>query len=221
MTPTMTMRPTHVASFDKMANLHSTAEDVMDERRPRHPARPSTAGAASTPSAYPMYPGLQTSSTDRLRCRDGAVPFVLNRPRKLSGNNNYNNNTTPFDHIPSPDGRLHGHMGGYRPRSSSYGNGAPRYDDLDAYPHLWRRPNYGPPSTTTAAAPALRKMKSRAKLGDMISTLPGEVLDVILEMLKDLHLGRGGESCATCWMRDVCSVALCSRKWSKPARLAL
>lgn len=55
----------------------------------------------------------------------------------------------------------------------------------------------------------------------MCDALPGEVLEVILEMLKQLHLERGSESCATCWMRDVSNVALCSRKWYKAARLAL
>lgn len=70
-------------------------------------------------------------------------------------------------------------------------------------------------------APVLKKQKSRARLGDNFASLPVEVLEVILEMLRELHLDKGSESCATCWMRDVCNVAVCSRKWSKAARLAL
>jgi hypothetical protein len=51
--------------------------------------------------------------------------------------------------------------------------------------------------------------------------LPDEVMARILRELKTLHLGAGAESCATCWMRDLCSLSLVSRKWLGPARTAL
>ncbi len=55
----------------------------------------------------------------------------------------------------------------------------------------------------------------------MVSLLPDEVLEVVLEMLKELHLDTRSESCATCWMRDACNVSLTSRKWLRVARRAL
>ncbi|KAH8893843.1 hypothetical protein GQ53DRAFT_611629, partial [Thozetella sp. PMI_491] len=61
----------------------------------------------------------------------------------------------------------------------------------------------------------------KVKPGELFAELPGEVLELILEHLKRLHLSPGSTSCATCWMRDCCSVALAARKWLKYARVAL
>lgn len=70
-------------------------------------------------------------------------------------------------------------------------------------------------------APIKKSYRSKAKPGELFAALPGEVLELILEQLKKLHLQPGSESCATCWMRDCCSLALSARKWSKFARTAL
>lgn len=56
---------------------------------------------------------------------------------------------------------------------------------------------------------------------ELFGTLPGEVLEVVLEWLKELHLDPKSTSCTTCWTRDLCSLSLASRKWSKVARLSL
>ncbi|KAM4059755.1 hypothetical protein HRG_002618 [Hirsutella rhossiliensis] len=64
-------------------------------------------------------------------------------------------------------------------------------------------------------------MTSRAKPDAILASLPGEVLEVILEMLKGLHLGGRSDSCATCWMRDLCSLSLCSSNLSRAARRSL
>ncbi|KAK2596185.1 hypothetical protein QQS21_006390 [Conoideocrella luteorostrata] len=198
----MTMRPMHPAAFEKMPDLYSIPEDGIDERKPRSPARPSTAGADT--SAYPMYPGLQTPNMDRTRSSD-SLPYTLNRPRKLSG-------TTTSPEYSLAGSRAQGPVG-RRTRGLSQGNGL-SYDQVD--PSAWK-PSYMPAQTPSL----LKKQKSKTMLGDICASLPGEVLEVILEMLKQLHLERGSESCATCWLRDVCNVAVCSRKWSKAARLAL
>jgi hypothetical protein len=78
---------------------------------------------------------------------------------------------------------------------------------------LWMR-NHRP-------APIKKVYRSTAKPGELFAALPGEVLELILKELKNLHLQPGSESCATCWMRDCCSLMLTSRKWSKFARTAL
>lgn len=199
----MTMRPVHPAAFERMPDLYSIPEDantaIDNNRQPRSLTRPSTAGAADA-SPYPMYPGLQTPNMDRTRSME-ATP-TLNRPRKLSGT---------ADHS-LPGVRSQGPVG-LRTRSPSWGGGL-SYDQVD--PLSWR-------SNTLQSQThmSLRKQKSRARLGNLFNSLPGEVLDVILEKLQELHLNKESESCATCWMRDVCNIAVCSQKWSKAARLAL
>lgn len=70
-------------------------------------------------------------------------------------------------------------------------------------------------------APIKKPYRSKAKPGELFAALPGEVLELILEQLKKLHLQPGSESCATCWMRDCCSIELSARKWSKFARTSL
>jgi hypothetical protein len=202
----------HPASFERMPNLYSIAEeskDVVDDRKPRPPpARPSTAGASDT-SSYPMYPGLQTPKMSRTPSMEPAP--ILNRPRKLSRTSEYS----------SIDSRPQGAQaqtqaqgpGGFRSRSPSWGAEL-GYNQANS---LTWRPSYMQPH----APIPLRRPKSRARLEDLFASIPGEVLEVILEMLKQLHLEKGSESCATCWMRDVCNLAVCSRKWLKPAQLAL
>ncbi|KAK0628397.1 hypothetical protein B0T17DRAFT_489289, partial [Bombardia bombarda] len=78
------------------------------------------------------------------------------------------------------------------------------------YYHPWHKP-----------APA-KTYRRKAKPGELFAALPGEVLELILEELRKLHMQPGGgNSCATCWMRDCCSVALSARKFLKHARKAL
>ncbi|KAG8421320.1 hypothetical protein J3458_003209 [Metarhizium acridum] len=200
MSTTTTIRPVHPAALDRMQDLYSIPEHnnrAFDTRNPSSIARPLTAGDAS---AYPMYPGLQMPRMDRKSSME--APPILNRPRKLSGTSEYSR----------AGGRLQGPAGS-RTTSPSWGSGF-GHEQVDS--STWRL-SYVPPQTPTF----LNKQKSGARLGDLFASLPGEVLDVILEMLKQIHLENGSESCATCWMRDVCSIAVCSRKWSKAARLAL
>lgn len=70
-------------------------------------------------------------------------------------------------------------------------------------------------------SPIKKAYRPKAKPGELLAALPGELLEMILEELKKLHLQPGSDSCATCWMRDCCSVALSARKWYKFARTAL
>ncbi|EHA49161.1 hypothetical protein MGG_17471 [Pyricularia oryzae 70-15] len=63
--------------------------------------------------------------------------------------------------------------------------------------------------------------RQQMKPGELFAALPGEVLEMILDNLKQQHLEPGSASCATCWMRDVCAVAMSGRKWLKFARNAL
>lgn len=69
--------------------------------------------------------------------------------------------------------------------------------------------------------PAPIKRRQPRKPGELFAMLPGEVLEIIMEELKQAHLAPGSGSCATCWMRDACNVAVSCRKWYKYARAAL
>ncbi|KAG6021887.1 hypothetical protein E4U41_002368 [Claviceps citrina] len=191
MSSTMVMRPCTTAAFERMPDLYAIPDDNIDQRKSPLPALPLTCGAKG--AAYPMYPGLQMPKADGTRSAD-SPPVTLNRPRRLSGMRPEHGQTGRPSSIPPQEPLI-----------------------LRATSPPWRTTSY----VTTRTPPKLKKQRGRSSLGDLCGALPGEVLEVILEMLKQLHLGRGSESCATCWMRDASSAALCSRKWYKAARLAL
>lgn len=88
------------------------------------------------------------------------------------------------------------------------------YESWDSSP---RRPEYG-----AWQRPALIKQNRRKReQGELFRALPSEVLQVILSELRKFHLRPNGESCATCMMRDLCSVSLSCRRLSKFAQHAL
>ncbi|OAA73842.1 hypothetical protein ISF_00743 [Cordyceps fumosorosea ARSEF 2679] len=189
-------------------------------------------------SAYPMYPGLQTSrgtaamaststattattttsvpsttttvmtTTTTAAGRRGQTPRPLNRPRKISTSHARDSSFVPT-----------------RTSSSSY--------ETPPSPQHYTAPYQSPTtagSPTTSLIPRPRQRPAPTSPNELFGTLPGEVLDVILEWLQALHLdppspssssGGGPRSCATCWARDLCSLSLASRRWSAPARAAL
>ncbi|KAI1775002.1 hypothetical protein F4818DRAFT_448632 [Hypoxylon cercidicola] len=75
--------------------------------------------------------------------------------------------------------------------------------------HGWQRP-----------AP-IKQYRRRRVTGELFAALPEEVLGLILDELKQLHLQPGSTSCVTCMMRDLCCVALSARKLLKVGRVAL
>lgn len=84
----------------------------------------------------------------------------------------------------------------------------------------WKPVDFGPRSP--GAAPTGQSQGQHDEDASLLDRLPDAVLGCVLDQLKDLHLNqKAGGTCATCWMRDVCSVSLASRKWSKAARVAL
>lgn len=90
--------------------------------------------------------------------------------------------------------------------SGSRSPSSPHYQ-LKGYP--WQRP-----------AP-IKTVRRQMRPGELFSLLPGDVLELILQELRALHIRDGGDSCETCWMRDCCAVALSGRKFVKYAREAL
>ena len=73
---------------------------------------------------------------------------------------------------------------------------------------LWSRS-----STFDKQRPAYYSPRSANKPGDGWRKLPEEVLVLILRMLRETHLQPESNSCATCYMRDMTSLALSCKKW--------
>jgi hypothetical protein len=94
-------------------------------------------------------------------------------------------------------------------RATSW-NGAPYSDSVPLRPTMLLRPQ--------RLTPHIPKLKNTP--GEAFRKLPKELLMAIVDQLRTLHLegGVGSETCATCWMRDVCNLSLTSRKWAAAAR---
>ncbi|PHH89160.1 hypothetical protein CDD83_6592 [Cordyceps sp. RAO-2017] len=202
MSPTVTVKPVHVAPMGAMPEqLYMIPEHPM----PNHHHQPSLGGptrgrpstAGSAPPSYPTYPRLQAPMLDRHKTAD-SFPVTLKRPKKLSRNST-----------------------GQSRESLALATESPPWARMTIYepsdPAGWR-PIYAQP---TRPPPPIKGLRSRTRPQATMASLPGEVLEVVAEMLKELHLGAKSESCATCWMRDLCSLSLCCRQWSRVARRAL
>lgn len=55
---------------------------------------------------------------------------------------------------------------------------------------------------------------------ELFNKLPHEVLCMIMGYLRRLHLEKSS-SCATCWLRDCCSMTMCNKTWLRAAREAM
>lgn len=160
-------------------------------------------------------------------------PAVYDRPRGLSNN-------SAVSSAPSTAG-LTGYaaMTASRESFESRLSSAPSpwssrtsFDSFDSIPsfHSAQAAGVGVGDVPTASSPyrhglqrptQLRQPRKKRKQGEQFAVLPAEVLELIMAELRKLHLELGSSSCATCWMRDCCSVALGSKKWLKFARVAL
>ncbi|KAI1430124.1 hypothetical protein F5Y12DRAFT_709135 [Xylaria sp. FL1777] len=87
---------------------------------------------------------------------------------------------------------------------------------FESWQSISRKPDYG----WQRPAP-IKQHRRRREEGELFAALPDEVLGLILQKLKESHLKPGSSSCATCMMRDLCSVAVSAKKLLKVARLAL
>lgn len=208
MSPTVAVRPMHPPAFETileieeppspLPNQFSNGEYEPISAHPpiiRAPKATASYRPPFPPAAYPMYPGLQTPTVDRRRTE--SMPMVLNRPRKLSNTSTRSSSST----IRSTESN-----------ASSWGSRT----SYDSSPESWTP--YQRPST--AGSTTSRRKKS-LQPDELFGTLPDEVLEVVLECLQDIHLDAKSDSCATCWMRDLCSLSLSSKKWHKVAKVSL
>lgn len=89
------------------------------------------------------------------------------------------------------------------------------FESWDSSP---RKPDF---SSWNRPSPIKQHSYRRRGPGELFAALPSEVMQLILDHLGDLHLEPSSTSCATCMMRDFCSVALSARKLLVHARTAL
>jgi hypothetical protein len=140
-------------------------------------------------------------------------PQMYNRPRRLSNNSTASTATTNSVAF-SSDSRLRSSSWSSQTSFESMPPGFANYQLQSHHASMYA-------SRQRPANMPIKPYRRRAKPGEIFAALPGEVLELILEELKQLHLKPGSSSCATCWMRDCCSLALTNRKWLKFARVAL
>ncbi|KAF4456835.1 hypothetical protein F53441_1132 [Fusarium austroafricanum] len=203
--PTVAVRPVHPPSFGSSKDLSSVQENAINAFL-ANTESPASRQEQFTPTAYPRpsYAVLETPLADPTKSRDAAG--TINRPRKLSNNSV----TTTSSFQSSRESMISAR------RTPSWGSRTSMETTESASQwrpdHMYQRP-----------MPIKKHSLSRPPLqpNELFSRLPAEVLSAILEQLRDLHLGDNSGSCATCWMRDACNVAVSCRKWYKPAQAAL
>ncbi|RDW94367.1 hypothetical protein BP5796_00130 [Coleophoma crateriformis] len=78
-------------------------------------------------------------------------------------------------------------------------------------------PQKGAVSKTGGGLAGVRYLRN-LNPGEGFKKLPKEILLVILQELRRSHVEAGSLSCATCWMRDCCNLALSCKKWWRATR---
>jgi hypothetical protein len=199
-----------------MARTTTTTAEAL----PPAVARPSTSSsAASTTTSLWERPSTSNGRQRRLsNSSDGSTTTVASSMSMMSGESSVGgrrrsssfSSQTSFESTFGNGGV--GSMAGSPASAASFAQ----------YQHSLQQRGGGDGQFSWARpAPIKPAYRRWAKPGQIFASLPGEVLELILEFLRDLHLGSGSTSCATCWMRDCCAVALSARKFLKYARVAL
>ncbi|KAM9884069.1 hypothetical protein VDGL01_01874, partial [Verticillium dahliae] len=148
-------------------------------------------------------PGFDTSPLHHKKMGGPYDPATLNRPRKLSSTVT----VTPII-TPNSDDTRSRSMPGHEQTS---------VPAKHATPYTAWRPEFRHQQSPVRTVFRTHKRQP----GELFAALPEEVLGMVLGQLKESHLGKGSESCATCWMRDLSSISVASRKCHQAARIAL
>ncbi|KAM0276107.1 hypothetical protein ACHAQH_007080 [Verticillium albo-atrum] len=150
-----------------------------------------------------VHPGFESSPLHQKRTGGPYDPATLNRPRKLSSTVT----VTPLITPNSDDARS-------RSMSWSEQTSIPA---KEATPYTAWRPEFRHQQSPVRTVFRTHKRQH----GELFAALPEDVLGMIMSQLKRSHLGKGSDSCATCWMRDLSSISTASRKCYQVARIAL
>ncbi|KAK4103049.1 hypothetical protein N658DRAFT_494362 [Parathielavia hyrcaniae] len=149
-------------------------------------------------------------------------PGGFNKPRRLSNSTASSATSSAVSGRDSFDGRMRTVSATSSQTSiDSWPNSPGKNQRAASSPATWSMQNGTAGQHHPWQRPAPIKKRRKAQPGELFAALPGEVLELILEELSKLHLQPWSGSCATCWMRDCCSVAVSARKFLKYAREAL
>ncbi|KAJ9137860.1 hypothetical protein NKR23_g8828 [Pleurostoma richardsiae] len=143
------------------------------------------------------------------------------RPRRLSNSSNFSSASSVTGSTIVSRESFQSFDSQSRMRSSSWSSETSFESAMSSFHGQPPSPHSRPRSYAWQRPAPLKTHRKKAGPNELFSQLPGEVLELILEELKKLHLEKGSKSCATCWMRDTCSVGMSCRKWLKFARTAL
>ncbi|KAF4984822.1 hypothetical protein FZEAL_50 [Fusarium zealandicum] len=204
--PTIAVQPVQSPTFGSSKDLYPVKEDKIGNFLTS--TETSKNEHVSHRASYPIYPSyavLETSAADPTKSNDPSSK--LNRPRKLSDNSIATMSTLQSRESMSAALARRNQSWGSRP-SIQTSNSMPQWRPE----YMYQRP-----------MPLKKQTPVRAPLNpnELFDTMPTEVLSLIVEKLRDLHVGPKSLSCATCWMRDVCNMCVASHKWYGPAQAAL
>ncbi|EDO04023.1 hypothetical protein SS1G_06505 [Sclerotinia sclerotiorum 1980 UF-70] len=170
---------------------------TWEMQSPPRNSRPASAGSASTFDSKPRSPLSTSSSIDDISSLVSDISSVSNNFSIRSVSRSSINGPTRSQTDPIISNRYE-----FEPRP-------PVQTPLLEPQRLMQEPV------------SWTKFVSQPSSGDGLLKLPEEILLVILRELKKSHLKAGSLSCATCWMRDLHSLALSNKKWWSAARVIL
>lgn len=186
--------------FSNSSSSPLDLEPIQEDEQ--QPPSPTVSSPRSIYSAYPAYNGLRSSNRRPSEPTAQHPPSMNATPRRMSDGSTVSTASTMFTRESVRSEAMRATSWGSKSSFDSLDNANPNFA-FNKPPMLKRR-------RTTPLQPDEQFMK-----------LPVAVLELILDALKGLHLDGASDSCATCWMRDLCNVAVASRKWTKHARDAL
>lgn len=163
----------------------------------------------AVPLAFPPRPSMYTRSQ---RMSDGprvVDPAFTMGPRPTSFQS-YDAATGPRNHVSM--------------RTVSWSGMPPTQEDIafQNHPRRGSPPRYSGTEWQQRRPELIKHIRlPRSPPNEIFNKLPTEVLRLILDHLRILHLERQSNSCATCWMRNCCAVSICNKKMLQVARAAL
>lgn len=175
----------------------------------------SSPGTSPTNASFELTNNNTEGKREQVQQAAMKRPTVYARPQRLSNSNNTAErgersragSFQSFDSMISAEGQMRAANAGGA--SSDEGMPLPSF-----------------PQPTLAAWQRRSEMVKRARPStpgpnELFEKLPNEVLRLILNHLKRVHVEKGTGSCATCWMRDCCSISMGNKKLLHAARASL
>lgn len=180
----------------------------------------SSDSSPETSPTHASFEHINKNNTEgkREQAQQGAMkrPAMYAKPQRLSNGSNTTEtgersrawSFQSFDAMVGAEGRMRAAVGS---GASSFDEGVPFHNFPQPTLASWQR-----------RSEMVKWVRSSAPgPNELFEKLPNEVLRLILDHLRRLHVEKRASSCATCWMRDCCSISMGNKKWLHAARAAL